>query len=159
VTEIVKDPHLASGPQTSDAAWDRWLEHVLTKTLYMLWIASRVGGAPCDPEYWVDSKEMVGFLLQPRWREFGLPDLEGLKGVRAPLQKPPVLQIRETCRKLAERVKRNRELMGCELSGDEMEPLDGSNLSDEFYDDSDLDDLSELGEDEEYFIEEYEDEC
>jgi hypothetical protein len=28
-------------------------------------------------------------------------------------------------------------------------------LPDEFYDDSDLDDLSELGEDEEYYMEEY----
>jgi hypothetical protein len=151
VAAIVAD--LSTEPR-GDEAWVRWHEYVVAKTLYMLWLAHIAGGAPCDPEYWVDSADMVGYLLQARWQELGFPDLAGLKEVRMPAEKAPTEQIEETCRRLAERVKRNREIMGVDLSDFE-EDEESMQLPDEFYDDSDLDDLSELGEDEEFYMEEY----
>jgi hypothetical protein len=151
VAAIVAD--LSTEP-LGDEAWVRWHEYVVAKTLYMLWLAHIAGGAPCDPEYWVDSADMVGYLLQARWQELGFPDLAGLKEVRTPAEKAPTEQIEETCRRLAERVKRNREIMGVDLSDFE-EDEESMQLPDEFYDDSDLDDLSELGEDEEFYMEEY----
>ncbi|KAA8894551.1 hypothetical protein FN846DRAFT_406507 [Sphaerosporella brunnea] len=147
----------AALPAATSAVETKWREYVLVKTLYMLWIASITGGGPCDPEYWVDTPEMVAFLLQPRWREFGYPNLAGLKNVVVAIEKAPSAQIGEICAKIEERVKRNRELVGAdiaEIEGEEGGGVD-ENLPDDYYDDSDLDDLSELEEDEEFFVEEY----
>jgi len=126
----------------------RWLEYVLVKTLYMLWLAKLTGAAPCDSEYWVDADDLVAFLLQARWQRAGYPSLLGVRGVTREGARAPVRLVTSVCVRLDDRVRRIRRLMGADWSdgdddgddGDEKLPLD-------FYDDTDLDDM-EFGSDE-----------
>jgi hypothetical protein len=140
---------------------DPWLEYVLAKTLYQLWLAKlNDRDMKSNTEFWVDSKEMVAFMVQPRWHQFGFPDLAGLKNVRAPAKKkkgpskkkappkkPPTQQILAMCAKVKARVERNRNAMGGHISEEELGPDDEPNLPDDFYDDSDLDDIPNIDDD------------
>lgn len=131
-------------PEKSDkerAAWSQWLEYLLAKSLYMLWISKLTGGSPCDPEYWIDAEEMVAFLLQPRWALAGYPGLMGVKGVTEVCERAPVELIARTCVLLDERVHRNRKMMGAEWTDDEDDEEEKLPL--DFYDDTDLDDMED----------------
>jgi hypothetical protein len=139
---------------------DPWLEYVLAKTLYQLWIA-KLGDREMEsnPEFWVDSKEMVAFMVQPRFHQLGFPDLTRLKNVRAPTKKkkkkgsskkkappkkPPTQQILEMCAKVKTRVERNRDAMEGSIPEEELDLDDEPTWPDDFYDDSDLDDVLDI---------------
>ena len=132
------------------ADWDRWLPRVLTKTLYMLWLQKVVGRTPLDPQYHLATKEMAEFLLAPKWRTWGYPDMRGVLGAGTIRKKAPVGQLADTCEAVSERVDRNKKALGLEL-GDGDEP-DSDEEDDEFYDDSEYDDISDL--DEEFYDDE-----
>jgi hypothetical protein len=132
----------------------RWKEYVLIKTLYMIWIANETSGAPCDAEYWVDTREMVAYCLNEKFQKLGYPSVMGMKEITEASESVPEKQVEEVCEKVADRIVRNKKRMLGDLEdmdmSDDEDPFD--NLS-EFYDDSDLDDLSELDDDEEYYLE------
>ncbi|KAI5843686.1 hypothetical protein BZA05DRAFT_439097 [Tricharina praecox] len=127
------------------AVWDRWLPHVLMKTLHMLWLQKLVGRAPLDPQYHLATKTMAEFLLAPKWHTWGFPDMRGVLGAGTIRNKAPANQLLETCVAVCERVVRNKKALGEDLEEDEE---DSEAEEDEFYDDSEYDDISEFDEDE-----------
>ncbi|KAI5812225.1 hypothetical protein BZA77DRAFT_324992 [Pyronema omphalodes] len=130
----------------------RWKEYVLIKTLYMIWIANETSGAPCDAEYWVDTPEMVAYCLNERFQKLGYPSVKGLKEVTEASEAVPEKQVEEVCEKVADRIVGNKRRMLGDLEDMDMSGEEPP-FPEEFYDDSDLDDLSELDDDEEYYLE------
>ena len=126
------------------AVWDRWLPHILMKSLYMLWVHKLVGLAPLDSRYHLATKQMAEFLLAPKWRAWGFPDMRGVMGAGTIKKKAPVTELASTCVAVSTRVERNRKAMMLDL-GEEEEDSDDD--PDEFFDDTENDDISDVDED------------
>lgn len=131
--------------------WNTWLEYLLAKSLYMLWITQLEFEAPSDPRYFVATKEMVEFLMLPRWRANGFPEMKGGYGAKEQSKTPPLEVLLRTCVGIEERVRRNKKAVGLDVEDDELDSGDESNLEDEFYDDSELDELDEFETDEDEY--------
>jgi hypothetical protein len=112
-------------------AWGRWLERVLGKSLYVLWIKKLVGVGPNKPVYFFLNKALCEYLLQPRWQAFGFPSLQGVLGAVRPAEKAPVWPLLEVCMAVETRVARNKKA----AAGKRELELD------DFYDDTDMDDI------------------
>ncbi|KAF8539285.1 hypothetical protein BDD12DRAFT_838980 [Trichophaea hybrida] len=150
INSTAKALHAELAPQCPDMKnveiWNTWLEYVLAKSLYMLWIIKMEFEAPSDPRYFVATKEMVEFLMLPWWRKYGYPELKGVRGAKEHCETPPLDVLLRTCLGVDERVKRNKKVVGVDVEDDELDSDDEPNLEDEFYDDSELDELDELDE-------------
>jgi hypothetical protein len=112
--------------------WGRWLERVLRKSLYVLWIKKLLGVGPRKPASFFPNKTLCEYLLQPRWLAFGFPSLQGVLGAVRPSEKAPVWPLLQLCMVVEARVARNKKA------------VDGKQDSelDEFSDDADMDDIA-----------------
>jgi hypothetical protein len=115
-------------------AWGRWLERVLRKSLYVLWIKKLLGVGPIKPAYSFLNKALCEYLLQPRWQAFGFPSLSGFLGAVRPVEKAPLWPLLEVCMAVEARVARNKKA----ADGKQEFELD------EFYDDTDMDDIAKV---------------